>query len=43
VLFLFAILAFIFAMMGRQMEAVAAIVAPMIAFAIAVLKYTSKR
>lgn len=43
VLLLFALLAFIFALMGRQMEAVAAIVAPMIAFAIAVLKYTAKR
>jgi len=43
VLLLFAILAFVFALMGRQMEAVAAIVAPMVAFAIAVLKYTSKR
>ena len=43
VLLLFAILAFIFALMGRQTEAVAAIVAPMVAFAIAVLKYTAKR
>jgi len=43
VLVLFAILAFVFALMGRQMEAVAAIIAPMVAFAIAVLKYTSKR
>jgi uncharacterized membrane protein len=43
VLFLFAFLAFILALMGRQMEAVAAIIAPMVAFAIAVLKYTSKR
>ena len=43
VLVFFAILAFVFAMMGRQMEAVAAIIAPMVAFAIAVLKYTSKR
>jgi uncharacterized membrane protein len=43
VLVLFAILAFIFALMGRQMEAVAAIIAPMVAFAIAVLKYTAKR
>ena len=43
VLLLFAGLAFIFALMGRQTEAVTAIVAPMIAFAIAVLKYTAKR
>ena len=43
VLVLFAILAIVFALMDRQMEAVAAIVAPMVAFAIAVLKYTSKR
>jgi uncharacterized membrane protein len=43
VLLLFWVLALIFALMGRQMETVAAIVAPMIAFAIAVLKYTSKK
>jgi hypothetical protein len=43
VLLLFALLAFILSLMGRQMEAVAAIIAPMVAFAIAVLKYTSKR
>ena len=43
VLLLFAILAFILALIGRQVEAVAAIVAPMVTFAIAVLKYTSRR
>jgi len=43
VLLLFAVLAFVFALMGRQMEAVAAIIAPMVAFAIAVLKYTVRR
>ena len=42
-LVLFAILALIFALTGRSTEAVVAIVAPMVAFAIAVLKYTSKR
>jgi uncharacterized membrane protein len=43
VLLLFALLAFIFALMGRQMEAVAAIITPMLAFAIAVLKYTTTK
>jgi len=41
VIVIFAILAVIFALSGRQTEALAAIIAPMVAFAIAVLKYTT--
>ena len=41
VLVLFAIVAVIFGLCGLQTEAIVAIVAPMVAFAIAVLKYTA--
>jgi uncharacterized membrane protein len=43
VLVLFAIVAVIFGLCGLQTEAIVAMIAPMVAFAIAVLKYTSKR
>ena len=43
VLVLFAIVAVIFGLCGLKTEAIVAIIAPMVAFAIAVLKYTSKR
>ena len=43
VIVVFAIIAVIFALCDRQTEALAAIIAPMIAFAIAVLKYTTSK
>ena len=43
VIVIFAVLAVVFALSGRQTEAIAAIVAPMVAFALAALKYTSPK
>ena len=43
VIVIFAILAVIFAMYDRQMEAIVAIVAPIVGFAIAALKYTAPK
>ena len=43
VVVIFAVLAVVFALCGRQTEAIVAIVAPMVAFALAALKYTSPK
>ncbi len=43
IVLLFAVIAILFAFTGRQVEALAAIITPMVAFAVAVLKHTSSR